>query len=259
MRKLCKLFVFAVLICSLVSLGDITVHAAAKTSLKNGWHLVRVPSNRIELTIEDGCRYICGSAFTYLADSFNGVLLDTIVCDRLKTLNIPSSVESIQMNTYPGMKDLNGYGASFTYLENINGATVLDGMSLSDLLLMVTSGDTVRSLIDDARAKGVLTESEDGKMTFYKDDHLLIINPDENEEEIIIPDGIKTIGALALGMQQIYSGTEKNVHIGTLKVGKDVEKVGTSAFKYYVFRVNKSVDLITIDSLVLNNKLKDVF
>ena len=189
----------------------------------------------------------------YASDSLEGPHYE-IVCGALKTITIPPSIKSISFDLYPEtLRTGSGYIPCYeTEIDKVVGIEYLDGESFSNLLYIIRN---VKPVIDDARTMGYLTEN--GKMTFYKDDHLLLLDPDKEEEEIIIPEGIKSIGAGAIGNQIKYDGfintgtNNKSIHIGTLNVGKTVETIGRKAFSYN----GNSGTIITIDRLIINDKL----
>lgn len=201
---------------------------------KDGKGIVRVPSARKEIVIENGCTEFNLSAVTYAACDID---LDPIGgCEVLEKIVIPESVQSINNTKY--------LAASQRYLEckNIEIKTKkLDGNSI-DLLLKSYWGDNVENMLgavakqipEQVELKNNVYSTNDGVLLKYVgDDNTLKIEENikvigigafeycNKLEKVELPDTVTVISPRA------FYGCAK---IKEIAISKNVRTVGERAF-----------------------------
>lgn len=201
---------------------------------KDGKSIVRVPFDRKELVIEDGCEEFCLQSILYCtidaeSDPLNVCALEKIV--------IPASVKKIEEEKYPA--------EHMTSLENKCDVTIqsgqLDGDSLSLLLyeLNMKPEEVLRQMPDALDCIEDMYISKDNVLLKYIGEKEEVQIPDRIEKigayafcnmkkinKVVLPEGLTEIGASAFALHEDDEGVKPL----EVNLPSTLTRIGDSAF-----------------------------
>lgn len=193
---------------------------------KNGKEIVRVPSARTELVIEDGCTDFHMQSVLYFSEDSEGDFVNG--CDKLKKITIPQSVKRIDNTKYK----TSSYFNSEVPVEHVAVNTKqLDAHSISVLinsLNFIDIKDVAAQLPDQIIWNQGMYITKDGVLLKYSGE----------AASVRIPDGVKCIEEKAF-----YDCSQ----VKDVTIPQSMEKIGERAFAY--------TGLIKVE---LPSKLKEV-
>lgn len=193
---------------------------------KNGKEIVRVPSARTELVIEDGCTDFHMQSVLYFSEDSEGDFVNG--CDKLKKITIPQSVKRIDNTKYK----ISSYFNSEVPVEHVAVNTKqLDAHSISVLinsLNFIDIKDVAAQLPDQIIWNQGMYITKDGVLLKYSGE----------AASVRIPDGVKCIEEKAF-----YDCSQ----VKDVTIPQSMEKISERAFAY--------TGLIKVE---LPSKLKEV-
>lgn len=178
---------------------------------KSGKGIVRVPSERKKLVIEEGCTDFHLQSVLYCSvDSESDVING---CNKLTEITIPKTVKRIDNTKYFTSRYSNSYIPVEKVIINTNQ---LDSHSISVLINSMERID-----IED------IAPQLPQKITFKNDMYItndnVLLRYVGKDSAVIIPDGVKWIEEKAF---------YKNEHLKEIKIPESVTKIGVYAFAY---------------------------
>lgn len=175
---------------------------------KDGKSIVRVPSLRKALRIEDGCTEFCLQSVLYESIDFEGD--PDGGCTRLKKIVVPASVKKVEDEKYYAFSDGEGQ-----YIKTLELHTnQLDGYSLMTLinrLPCVKVGALMKQFPEKITCSNNMYITNDGILLSYTG----------KEKNVKIPYGVKMIG------DEVFCDNE---NIQTVEFPKTVVAIGDFAF-----------------------------
>lgn len=164
---------------------------------KDGKKIIRVPSERKDLKIENGCEEFCLESIFYAGYVKNRLLT---ACDELVKITIPETVNRISMNEMNNNSSASGF--HYTKLKEFVFETKsLDDNSILKFIIEmknIRNSKGKRSVYVSDIAKG-LTDRIKLKNDFYILDNEILLDYIGSKETVIIPEGIKSIFSGAFG------------------------------------------------------------
>ncbi|MFQ9514862.1 MAG: leucine-rich repeat domain-containing protein [Eubacterium sp.] len=190
---------------------------------KDGKKIVRVPSGRKELVIEDGCTDFCLQSVLYSYRNAGDIFDDVNCrCENLKKITIPQSVKRIDNINYKTQ-----YSIGITQIKDIIiHSKELDSQSIMNLV----------NSIDTIHIKNIMTQLPD-KIKYVDDMYItddgLLLRYTGNEKKVKIPDTVKIIGdyAFAHKSDEIeQAGFDYNDQIESIRLHNNITEIGAYAF-----------------------------
>ena len=183
---------------------------------KDGKEIVRVPFQREEIAIEEGCEVFCLQSVMYAVN--NPILEGPIGGCRVKKIIIPASVKKVESKSYDTDHSIPdwrpGYQHSLAGLQAEIKGRQLDGQSFSELIyvLRLNIDDLMKQVPDQITLKDDM---------YTTSDHVLLKYVGKGGT-VKIPEGITKIGDRAF--------VDDNIHITKLELPEGLTEIGDRAF-----------------------------
>lgn len=203
---------------------------------KDGKELVRVPSEREEITVDENCEVFCTNAIYYSLRGFDGEPVG--ICTEINKVVLPANVKEIDNEKHYRISS----GSPYVFIDewvvenkNIRG--------LDELFVTVYDGENYASLKEfSSEHFPELITVKDGM--YLLGDNVLIgfVNNENNEKNVVIPDGIKEIHGkvfndfknpiesvtLPEGLEVIGDYVFNETNITEIKLPSTVKEIGYS-------------------------------
>ncbi len=213
---------------------------------KDGKEIVRVPFQRSEVVLEDGCETFCLQSVLYAnadidSNSYGGC--------RVKKIVIPASVKKVESDRHFALSDggliKRMVDRRVAGLQTDVKTKLLDDASLSQLIhvLGMSSDSLMKQLPDQiSQTEGLYVSDEHTLLDYRRTDHLIKIPKGikkigdyafyryERISELSLPEGLTEIGEAAFHTSSVWSFYEDYSCLNVLVLPDSLVKIGDDAF-----------------------------